>query len=103
MTKDEEIIIKVEKEKMKKLKELGISAQDVFSKGLYELLREKYGGYLTSDDDFDEFMEDDDFTDFMVVISHLVNFSKIVVLFKCGVAFSHGFLGLMFTFHKICH
>ena len=65
MTKDEEIIIKVEKEKMKKLKELGISAQDVFSKGLYELLREKYGGYLTSDDDFDEFMEDDDFTDFM--------------------------------------
>ena len=65
MTKDEEIIIIVEKEKMKKLKELGISAQDVFSKGLYELLREKYGGYLTSDDDFDEFMEDDDFTDFM--------------------------------------
>jgi hypothetical protein len=65
MTKDEEIIIKVEKEKMKKLKELGISAQDVFSKGLHELLREKYGGYLTSDDDFDEFMEDDDFTDFM--------------------------------------
>ena len=65
MTKDEEIIIKVEKEKMKKLKELGISAQDVFSKGLYELLREKYGGYLTSDDDFDELMEDDDFTDFM--------------------------------------
>ena len=65
MTKDEEIIIRVEKGKMKKLKELGISAQDVFSKGLYELLREKYGGYLTSDDDFDEFMEDDDFTDFM--------------------------------------
>ncbi|MCK5258732.1 MAG: hypothetical protein KAJ69_04365 [Thermoplasmatales archaeon] len=65
MTKDEEIIIRVEKEKMKKLKELGISAQDVFSKGLYELLREKYGGYLTSDDDFDEFIEDDDFTDFM--------------------------------------
>ena len=65
MTKDEEIIIRVEKGKMKKLKELGISAQDVFSKGLYELLREKHGGYLTSDDDFDEFMEDDDFTDFM--------------------------------------
>ena len=65
MTKDEEIIIRVEKGKMKKLKELGISAQDVFSKGLYELLREKYGGYLTSDDDFDEFIEDDDFTDFM--------------------------------------
>ncbi len=65
MTKDEEIIIRVEKGKMKKLKELGISAQEVFSKGLYELLREKYGGYLTSDDDFDEFMEDDDFTDFM--------------------------------------
>ena len=65
MTKDEEIIIKVEKEKMKKLKELGISPQDVFSKGLYELLREKYDGYLTSDDDFDEYMEDDDFTDFM--------------------------------------
>ena len=65
MTKDEEIIIKVEKDKMKRLKELGISAQDVFSKGLYELLREKYGGYLTPDDDFDEFMDDDDFTDFM--------------------------------------
>jgi len=63
MTKDEEIIIRVEKGKMKKLKELGISAQEVFFKGLYELLREKYGGYLTSDDDFDEFMMDDDFTD----------------------------------------
>ena len=65
MKKDEEIIIRVEKGKMKKLKELGISAQDVFSKGLYELLREKYGEYLTSDDDFDEFMEDDDPTYFM--------------------------------------
>ncbi|ENO12420.1 hypothetical protein MBGDC06_00078 [Thermoplasmatales archaeon SCGC AB-539-C06] len=65
MKKDEEIIIRVEKGKMKKLKELGISAQDVFSKGLYELLREKYGEYLTSDEDFDEFMEDDDFTDFI--------------------------------------
>ena len=65
MNKDEEIIIKVEKGKMKKLKELGFSAQDVFSKGLYELLREKYGEYLTSDDDFDEFTEDDDFTEFM--------------------------------------
>jgi hypothetical protein len=65
MKKDEEIIIRVEKGKMKKLKELGISAQDVFSKGLYELLREKYGEYLISDDDFDDFMEDDDFTDFM--------------------------------------
>jgi len=76
MTKDEEIIIKVEKEKMKKLKELGISAQDVFSKGLYELLREKYDGYLTSDDDFDEFMEDDDFTDFMGAKN---KFEKIIV------------------------
>ena len=65
MTKDEEIIIRVEKGKMKKLKELGISAQEAFFKGLYELLREKYGVYLTSDDDFDEFMGDDDFTDFM--------------------------------------
>ena len=76
MAKDEEIIIKVEKGKIKKLKELGISAQDVFSKGLYVILREKYDGYLTSDDDFYEFMEDDGFTDFMGAKK---KFEKIIV------------------------
>lgn len=65
MTKDEEITIRVGKGKIEKLKELGISAQEVFSKGLYELLREKYEEYITSDDDFDEFTGDDEFKDFI--------------------------------------
>ena len=65
MEKDEEIVIRVEKEKIKKLKALGISAQEVFSKGLYELLREKYEKYITNDDDFDEFIVDDEFKDFI--------------------------------------
>jgi len=65
MTKDEEITIRVGKKKIKKLKELGISAQEVFSKGLYELLREKFEEYVTSDDDFDEFIGDDEFKDFI--------------------------------------
>ena len=65
MTKDEEIIIRVGKEKIERLKELGISAQEVFSKGLHELFREKYEEYITSDDDFDEFIGDDEFKDFI--------------------------------------
>lgn len=63
MTKDKEIIIRVEKEMIKKLKDLGISVQEVFSKGLYELLREKYEEYITSYEDFDEFIADEDFID----------------------------------------
>ena len=76
MTKDEEIVIKVEKEEINKLKKLGISAQEVFSKGLYELLRERYEEYITSDDDLDDFMEEDNFKDFA---DSMGKFGKIIV------------------------
>jgi hypothetical protein len=65
MAKDKEIIIRVDKEMIKKLNELGISVQEVFSKGLYELLREKYEQYIASYEDFDEFTAEEDFIDFI--------------------------------------
>ena len=65
MTKNEEIVIRVEKEEIKKLNELGISPQEVFSKGLYELLRQKYNEYIALDDDIDEFFRDEEFLDFI--------------------------------------
>lgn len=65
MSNDEEIVIKIGKEKLARLKELGITVQDVFSKGLYELLKERYGKYVTSDEDIDDLIEDEDFIDFI--------------------------------------
>lgn len=65
MAKYEEVIIRIEKEKLKRLKELGFSVKEVFYKGFEELLRKKYDKYITSDDDFDEIVEDDEFCDFI--------------------------------------
>jgi hypothetical protein len=65
MAKYEEVIIRIEKEKLERLKELGFSVKEVFYRGFQELLRQKYDKYLTSDDDIDEFGEDDDFSDFI--------------------------------------
>ena len=65
MAKYEEVIIRIEKEKLKRLKELGFSVKEVFYKGFEELLRQKYDKYITSDDDIDEICEDDEFCDFI--------------------------------------
>jgi len=65
MEKYEEVVIRIEKEQLKRLKELGFSVKEVFYKGFQELLRQRYDKYITSDDDIDEFCEDEDFGDFI--------------------------------------
>jgi hypothetical protein len=65
MSNDEEIVIKIGKEKLARLKDLGVSVQDVFSKGFYELLKERYCKYVTSDDDIDDLIESEEFIDFI--------------------------------------
>ena len=55
MTNRKKIIISIPKEKLELMKQLGISPQDVFSKGFQELLRQKYREFsLIDDDDEDE-------------------------------------------------
>ena len=55
MTNGKKIIISIPKEKLELMKQLGISPQDVFSKGFQELLRQKYREFsLIDDDDEDE-------------------------------------------------
>jgi len=55
MTNGKKIIINIPKEKLELMKQLGISPQDVFSKGFQELLRQKYQEFsLIDDDDEDE-------------------------------------------------
>ena len=55
MTNGKKIIINIPKEKLELMKQLGISPQDVFSKGFQELLRQKYREFsLIDDDDEDE-------------------------------------------------
>lgn len=60
MVQDEEIRIRVKKEYLDRLRELGVSAQEVFSKGLEQTLRLRLQKYLSPDEFLDDFIEDDD-------------------------------------------
>ena len=57
MNTTKKITIQISKEKMELLKQMGLSPQDVFVRGLQEYLRQKYREFnlLEDDDDDDEF------------------------------------------------
>jgi hypothetical protein len=61
MKKDEEIRIRIKKEYLDRLKQLGISVQDVFSRGLEETFRSTLRKYATSKEFLDEIDDDDDY------------------------------------------
>ncbi|HEC89567.1 MAG: hypothetical protein DRN12_00400 [Thermoplasmata archaeon] len=54
MNNQKKIIIQVSKENFDLMKKLGVSPQDVFSKGLEEVLRQKYREFSLMDDEDDE-------------------------------------------------
>ncbi len=54
MSSQKKIIIQVSKENLDLMKKLGVSPQDVFSKGLEEVLRQKYKEFSLLDDEDDD-------------------------------------------------
>jgi len=54
MTEQKKIVISISKDSLKLMKKLGLSAEDIFSKGLHEMLRKKYQQFSLMDDDDDE-------------------------------------------------
>ncbi len=54
MSSQKKIIIQVSKENLDLMKKLGVSPQDVFSKGLEEVLRQKYREFSLLDDEDDD-------------------------------------------------
>lgn len=54
MTEQKKIVISISKDSIKLMKKLGLSAEDIFSKGLHEMLRKKYQQFSLMDDDDDE-------------------------------------------------
>ncbi|MFH1013525.1 MAG: hypothetical protein V1769_03335 [Thermoplasmatota archaeon] len=54
MNTKRKITIQISKEKMDLMKQMGISPQDIFHKGLQEYLREKYRELNLTDTDEDE-------------------------------------------------
>jgi hypothetical protein len=60
MTENKKIVISISKDYLNIMKKLGLSPEDVFSKGLQEMLRKKYHEFsLIDDDDEDELIIDD--------------------------------------------
>jgi hypothetical protein len=54
MTEQKKIVISISKDSLKLMKKLGLSAEDIFSKGLHEMLRKKYQQFSLMDDDDEE-------------------------------------------------
>jgi len=60
MSENKKIILSISKDSLNIMKKLGLSPEDVFSKGLHEMLRKKYHEFsLIDDDDEDELIIDD--------------------------------------------
>ena len=60
MTENKKIVLTISKDSLSIMKKLGLSPEDVFSKGLHEMLRRKYHEFsLIDDDDEDELIIDD--------------------------------------------
>ena len=60
MQENKKIVISISKESLSIMKKMGLSPEDVFSKGLQEMLRKKYHEFsLMDDDDEDELIIDD--------------------------------------------
>jgi len=54
MTDQKKVIISISKDSLRIIKKLGLSPEDVFSKGLHEMLRKKYQQFSLLDDEDDE-------------------------------------------------
>ncbi len=54
MTERKKIVISISKDSLTVMKQLGLSPEDIFSKGLHEMLRQKYHEFSLIDDDDDE-------------------------------------------------
>ena len=54
MNNQKKVIIHVSKENLDLIKRLGVSPQDIFSKGLQEILKQKYREFSLMDDDEDD-------------------------------------------------
>ena len=54
MTEQKKVIISISKNSLRIIKKLGLSPEDVFSKGLHEMLRKKYQQFSLLDDEDDE-------------------------------------------------
>jgi len=60
MAENKKVVITISKDSLSIMKKLGLSPEDVFSKGLHEMLRKKYHEFsLIDDDDEDELIIDD--------------------------------------------
>ncbi len=60
MAENKKIVITISKDSLSIMKKLGLSPEDIFSKGLHEMLRKKYHEFsLIDDDDEDELIIDD--------------------------------------------
>lgn len=76
MTENKKVEISISKKSITLMKKLGISPEDVFSKGLHEMLRKKYHEFSLMDDDDEEELIIDDISELAEPISEL---NKIMV------------------------
>lgn len=79
MTEQKKIVISISKDSLKLMKKLGLSAEDIFSKGLHEMLRKKYQQFSLMDDDDDE--EEDELlvADLSELTDSLTKIDKIMI------------------------
>ena len=76
MKENKKVVITISKDSLNLMKKLGLSPEDVFSKGLHEMLRRKYHEFSLIDDDDDEELIIDDISELAEPISEL---NKIMV------------------------
>lgn len=76
MAENKKIVITISKDSLNLMKKLGLSPDDVFSKGLHEMLRKKYHEFSLIDDDDEDELIIDDISELIEPISEL---NKIMV------------------------
>ncbi len=76
MAENKKIVITISKDSLHLMKKLGLSPEDVFSKGLHEMLRKKYHEFSLIDDDDEDELIIDDISELIEPISEL---NKIMV------------------------
>ena len=76
MTENKKIILTISKDSLNLMKKFGLSPEDVFSKGLQEMLRKKYHEFSLIDDDDEDELIIDDISELIEPISEL---NKIMV------------------------
>ena len=76
MTENKKVVITISKDSLNLMKKFGLSPEDVFSKGLHEMLRKKYHEFSLMDDDDEDELIIDDISELIEPISEL---NKIMV------------------------